>query len=230
MKYKKTKNGKCTNEKILIYGINQQAQQLCRLIEFEKSARVCGFVVDEGFKKTEYLLGKKIYEFNEMLEKFSPKKYQILLSFGYKNMVNNRREKFEKCKQYGYRLYTYINKHAIVYTEEIGEGSIIYPNVFLAPFSYIGKGCFLENNVSIAHHSKCGDFCFFAPRAMVCGDTTIEEHCFIGANATIVNSIILRRRTLVTAGATVVKSTEEGTICWNPKNHFDFSSSPEEYI
>lgn len=216
--------------KVLIYGINHQAEQLFRLLNQDKTAKVCGFVVDEGYKKFEYLHGLKVYEFSEMLKDFSPSKYQIVLSFGYKNMVKNRQEKYEKCKKYGYGIFTYVSKNAIVYSDEIGEGSIIYPYVYLAPFTRIGKGCFLENGASIAHHSCCDDFVFVAPNAVICGDTHIESNCFIGSNAVVTNSIVLKSRTMVAAGAKLSKSTDSGTVCFPAKVCVNRTEAPEKYI
>ena len=214
--------------KVLIYGINHQAEQLFKLLNTDKAAKVCGFVVDEGYKKSDFLHGMKVYEFSEMLKLFSPKKYRIVLSFGYKNMVKNRQDKFEKCKKNGYRLFTYVSKAATVYAEEIGEGSIVYPHV--APFTRIGKGCFLENGVSIAHHSCCDDFVFLAPNAVICGDTHIESNCFIGSNAVVTNSIVLKSRTMVAAGMKLSKNTECGTMCFPAKAYFDRTGMPEKYI
>lgn len=217
-------------QKILIYGINQQAQQLYQLIKEENAAEICGFIVDEGYKKSEFLFGKRVYEFNKMLKKKSPQKYQIVLSFGYKNMVKNRQKKYNKCCAHGYSLFTYISKRAVVYTKNIGEGSIIYPNVFLGPFTSIGKGCFLENGVSIAHHSQCGDFVFFAPNGVVCGGTIIKDNCFVGANAVITNGLRIAERTLVSAGAKLSQSTETGTICFPAKGFLTQEKEPEVYI
>ena len=216
-------------KRVLIYGINQQAQQLFYLISEDKAAEIYGFVVDGGYKKEDVLLGKKVYEFLEIRKLFSPKEYQIVLSFGYKNMVKNREEKFLKCKENGYCMFTYISKKAIVYAETVGEGSIIYPGVFLAPFTKIGKGSFLENGVSIAHHSCCGDFCFFAPNAVVCGGTEIGSHCFLGANSVVTNGLKLSQRTLVSAGAKLSKDTAEGSVCFPARGKVTTEIVPEHF-
>lgn len=216
-------------DKVLIYGINQQAQQLFYLISEDRAAEICGFVVDEGYKKENRLLGKKVYEFPEMKKLFSAEEYQMVLSFGYKNMVKNREEKFLKCKKNGYHLFTYISKKATVYAEAVGEGSIIYPGVFLAPFTKVGEGCFLENGVSIAHHSCCGSFCFFAPNAVVCGGTEIGDYCFLGANSVVTNGLKLSKRTLVSAGAKLSKDTVEGSVCFPARGKITTERVPEEY-
>ncbi len=216
--------------KVLIYGINEQAQQLFRFLNEDRVANVCGFVVDKGYKRQEYLLGKKVYEFEEMLEKYSPEKYQIVLSFGYKNMVKNRKDKFEKCKLHGYKLFTYVSKQAVVYADEIGEGSVIYPCVFLGAQVRVGKGCFFENGVSISHNSQVSDFVFCGPNAVVCGDTFISDNCFIGANAVVTNSLKIAERTLISAGAKISKDTEAGMLCFPARSFRTTETEPEKFI
>lgn len=59
-------------------------------------------------------------------------------------MVANREEKYYLCKQKGYEIPTFICKDAHVYTNDIGDGVIIYPNVTIGPCVKVGKGCFFD--------------------------------------------------------------------------------------
>lgn len=195
------------NMKLIIYGINLQAQQLKYYLEMEDAAEVIGFAVDSKYKNSETLLGLPVISYEALPKIYSPEVVQIVLSFGYKNMVKNREEKFLNCKRAGYSLFTYISKFANVFTDDIGEGSLIYPGSTIAPFVSIGKGNFFEIGVSIAHHTKIGDFNFFAPSATVCGATEIGRHCFFGAHSTVINALKIEDETLVGAGATVTKNT-----------------------
>ena len=219
-----------TLPKVIIYGINHQAQQLKCFLEFEQQAEVCAFVVDAAYKKGDELLGLPVYEFENVEQIFSPKEYQILLSFGYRNMVKNREDKYFLCKEKGYQLFTYISKDAIVYSVEIGEGSLIYPRCFLEPFTKIGKGVFVDAGVFIGHNTVVEDFCFFAPNATVCGDIHIESNCFLGANCTVANQGVVRSRTLVAAGAVLTKEVDEGTICLAAKAITTHQFFPEDFI
>ncbi len=217
-------------KKVIIYGVNHQAQQLKILLEEEGEAEVCAFTVDKEYRKEDILLGLPVYEFENIEKLFSPEKFEIVLSFGYRNMIKNREEKFYCCKKKGYTLYTYISKRALVYTSDIGEGSLIYPECFIAPFTRIGRGCFLENGTSIAHHSILDGFIFCAPRTNVCGDVTIESNCFLGAGCIVAGGANLKRRTLVAAGAVLLKDTVEAEICFPQKTVKIADKIPERYI
>lgn len=217
-------------QKVIIYGVSHQAQQLSVYLREDGLVDVCAFVVDSAYKKIDELLDLPVYDFESVSDRFPPEEYQIVLSFGYKNMVKNRQEKYNACKELGYTLYTYISKKSDVYSDEIGEGTIIYPHVFLAPFTKIGKGCFIENSVSVAHNTSIGDFCFLAPCAVVCGDNEIGSNCFLGTNSTINNALHVANRTLVAAGAVLSKDTTEGTICFAPRCSLDSETEPETLI
>ena len=216
--------------KVIIYGINHQAQQLKVLLEHDGQVEVCAFVVDEDYKKSDSLLGIPVYDFETIELNFSPKKYQVVLSFGYKNMVKNREQKYYACKNKGYTLYTYLSKDACIYSDAIGEGTIVYPNCYIAPHTRIGKGCFLENGVSIAHDSKLDDFIFCAPRVNICGDNVIQSNCFLGAGCIVAGDITLQKRSLVAAGAVCLRDALEGTICFQPKTVYTRDKIPEDLI
>lgn len=173
--------------KIIIYGTNLQAASLFKMITLEGQGVVEGFVVDSGYKKFEEFQGCKVYELNAMVDAFSPDEYKICLSFGYKNMVHNRKEKFYLCKDLGYRLYSFISNKAIVYTDLIGEGCNIFPGTILEPFVEIGEGSFIECGCVISHHTKIGSFNFLAPGVHFCGDINTGENCFFGGASEITN-------------------------------------------
>ena len=85
-------------EKILIYGINRQAQSLYKMITTEQAAKVIGFLVDDDFIKSETLCDMPVITTSKLAALYSNKECSICLSFGYKNMVQNRKEKFDFCK------------------------------------------------------------------------------------------------------------------------------------
>lgn len=219
-----------SKKKVIIYGVSHQAKQLKAYLEEEGAAEVCAFTVDREYKKEDRLLGLPVYEFEGIECLFPPEGFEVVLSFGYRNMIKNREEKFHQCKRKGYTIYTYISKNALVYTRDIGEGSLIYPACFIAPFTRIGKGCFLENGTSIAHDTILDNFVFCAPRANICGDVMIESNCFLGAGCVVAGIAHLKKRTLVSAGAVLLKDTEEAEICFPQKSVILGDKTPENYI
>lgn len=198
-------------KKILIYGINKQAQQLYYYLSMEGERQVTAFIVDRDYKKDEILLGLPVYCFEDIESIFPNDEYEILLSFGYKNMVRNRQEKHKLCKEKGYDIASFISKDAKVYTKQIGEGVIIYPNTVVAPFVSIGDGCFIEISCSIAHNTQVGEFNFFAPGVTISGDIKIGKNNFFGCGSVITAGVSIEDLVVVGAGVCVTKSLECNT-------------------
>lgn len=193
-------------DQIVIYGINMQAQALYEMITQEQRANVKAFVVDRAYKKQDELLSMPVYEAERIRELFPPEQFKVCLSFGYKNMVLNREEKFKQCKMLGYEIFTFISEHATVYTKHIGEGCNIYPGTTIMPFVEVGEGCFIEAGCTIAHHTQIGAFNFIAPGAHFCGDVKTGKNCFFGGACEVVNSCEIGELSFVAAGAKVSRN------------------------
>lgn len=211
-------------EKVVIYGIKQQAQQLCFYIENEGCAEVAAFVVDREYQTCRNLCGHPVLCFEDALVQYPPQEYKMVVSFAYQHMVHDREEKCLKSRRVGYHLFTFVSQYATVFTESIGEGVIIYPGCHVACGVVLGDGNFLETGVTIAHHTRVGNWNFFAPAATVCGNVIIGDHNFIGSNATVISSVVLENEVLVGAGAVVQNAENQNvylparTVKWHGKS------------
>ncbi len=201
---------------IVIYGTNLEAEQLYSCI-LSDGNDVEFFIVDNAFKKTDQLMNRKVISSETFFKEMNYKNYEVLLSFGYKNMVKERQRIFEECVEKGVTLASYISKNAVVLAKRIGEGCIILPSSIIAPHVVIGKGTFIEIGCKIAHHTRIGEFCFLAPGVTICGNTSVGNNCFIGANATLVNNIIIEDEVLIAAGAIVNKNRAKKDVVYAAK-------------
>lgn len=200
------------NPNIIIYGTNLQAEALFTMIKKEKKGIVKGFVVDRDFRKYNTFQGLPVTDFEIIDHIYPVEDYEICLSFGYKNMVYNRKEKYLACKNKGYRIYTFISDHATIYTDQIGEGCNIYPGAILMPFTKIGRGSVIESGTILSHHTIIGEFNFVAPGVHFCGAVKTGNNCFFGGAAEIVNNCRIARETFVGAAAKVSRDTHAGEV------------------
>ena len=196
---------------LLIYGIKMQAQQLCYYAELEGAARVVGFVVDAEYQTITELNGHPVITFEEAVKQYPSSEYEFAVSFAYQHMVHDREEKSKKCKNAGYRLFTFISKSALCYSNDIGEGCIIYPGACIEFGAVIGDGNIIDHNVLVGHGSHIGNWNYITAMTTICGEVSIGEHNFLGANCTVMDSAKIGNEVIVGAGA-VVRNAEDGSV------------------
>lgn len=197
-------------DKVIIFGTSIFSLVTYQTIVQEGLAQVVGFTLNEKYIQETKLEGLNVYPFEYLSDSFPINECKILIALGYKKMNDNRKVVYEKCKELGYNIYTLISKRAIVYTSEIGEGSIILPTAFVGPYVSIGKSVVLWNNVSVCHHNRIGDFTHIAGGTTIGGETNIGSNCFIGMNCTVKNGIEVGDRTFIGANSYMSQNTEGG--------------------
>lgn len=201
--------------KVIIFGITNKAQELKTYIDHDNTAKVCAFTVNHAHKISDDLMGVPVIAFENILEQFSPADYQIALAIGYSDMNRNREKKFNECKSLGYTIYTYVSEAANVYSDNIGEGTLILPGCTIAPFTSFGRGNILDNGATIGHNTHVGDFNYIAGNAVIGGELKISNNCFLGAQSAIFGNI--SDLTLIAAGTTILRDTDKGQVFHPPK-------------
>lgn len=116
------------------------------------------------------------------------------------------------------KYFTFIHPSAQVYTEhEIGEGSIIGPNVVITSNVKIGKHCLINSGSIIGHDTNIGDYSTVNPNSAVSGNCEISKNVFIGAGSLIREKIQIVSGVKIGMGCVVVKNIfEAGTYVGVP--------------
>lgn len=199
------------NKKLIIFGINDFAELVYNYIVKDiPDIDIAAFTVN-----SKYMPSSKKYNdidvvpFEDIEKIYQSNEYKILVCVGYKNMNINRKELFEGVKNKGYEIADFIHSDAKVYSNNIGIGNIILPEVIIEPFVEIGCGNIFYTKCLISHHTKIGNFNFFAVDCCVAGHVSIENNSFLGANSTIRNGINIGSYSLIGASAYVNKNVNE---------------------
>lgn len=200
-------------EKVIIYGTTIFSYMIYRYIKEEKGAEVVAFAVDEKYMDTANWMSDKIdipvIVYEKLESNFDKNSVYILNTVGYKSMCEKRALVDEKLLNNGYKLFTYISKKAYVYTNDIGEGSIIMPCAFLSCDVKIGKSNIIYSNVNISHECQTGGYCYFSTGATISGNCKIGNNCFFGVNSCVKDNTEISNYTLVGAGVYINKKTRE---------------------
>ena len=197
-------------DKVIVFGTSIFSLVVYRTIVQESLAEVVGFTLNEDYISENEIEGLKVYPFEHLPLYFDMNECQVLIALGYKKMNDNRKAIFLKCKELGYKIFTLVSKHSVIYTEVIGEGSIVLPSAFIGPYVSIGRSVIVWNGVNICHHNDVGDFTHIAGGTTIGGEARIGSSCFIGMNCTIKNGISIGDRTFIGANSYMSQSTEGG--------------------
>ena len=80
---------------------------------------------------------------------------------------------------------TPIHRHAIVYTKNIGEGTVIMAGAVIQPHVKIGKHVIINTGATVDHDCVIEDYAHIAPGAHLCGRVHVGEGALVGVGVGI---------------------------------------------
>lgn len=213
-------------ENIVIYGETEFAERIFSYIKFENVAKVLAFTNAKDFKEKDCIQGIPLIAFEDLNKEFAGIEFKILIAIGYAQMNNIRKKIYTECKESGYGIATYISKTAILYSQNIEEGCIIMPNVYVGPNSIIGKCNIIASSCCLSHDNKLGAFNFVSSSVVFGGYSKVKSNCFIGLNSTIRDGITIEEYSLIGSASNLLKSTEKyGVYVGNPARKIENKNS-----
>jgi len=187
------------NKKFYLIGAGDYGKQLKVFLKKNKIVSLVQFVddkldlnVDNFFKKK-----NKAY-FNITISKPLIREYIYL--------------KLKK-KNFFYKTLIFSNKN--IYSNKIGNGCVLEPNILVANDVLIGLGNLIFFGTSIAHNVNVGNFCNIGCNVVISGNTKIGNKVVIGANTFISNNLDICDNVTITPGSVVLKSIKAPGIYQN---------------
>lgn len=125
---------------------------------------------------------------------------------GQRVSVELRKKLLELFHHATYR--TWIARSAIVKTEQIGSGTVIFERTLINAGTRIGENSVINSGAIIEHDCVIGNNVQISPGAIVLGGVHIADNCFIGAGAIIRDSVHIKTETIIPMGARVTQNIE----------------------
>ncbi len=191
----------------VIYGDTSFAEEMYKIISFEGRDIVIAFTNDRAFLNRREIDGIPVIPIDELANSMQ-KPFEVLLAFGYTQMNKLREKIYYECKVAGFIVGSYISTNAICYSNNIGEGTFIWPGVYIGPDVVIGTCNIIKAACEIAHNNVIGDFNYIAGSVVMGGLACIGNHCFIGLNSTLRDNIHLADYTLLGCGCNMLKNND----------------------
>lgn len=186
---------------IVIFGNGDFARLMKYYIERDDTRRVVCFTVDSKYINEKEKWGLPVLAFENIEEKYSPDKYEILIAVGNSKMNDVRKMIYEAVKNKGYTVASFIHSSCSVHSSEIGEGNIMLENCLIYPYAKIGNGNLMWDHVLISHDCIVGNFNTFSSYADLCGYVKIGNNGYFGKHCILNDFMEVADYTLVGAAA-----------------------------
>lgn len=196
--------------KVIIWGSSMLSSMMHDILQKEDIVEVVGFTDYENYIKNDIFCGLKNIPFEKINLYYDMNECEIMLTIGYSKMNFFREKIYKECKDLNYKIHTYISPNSMLYSHEIGEGTIVMPSVFVGPNVKLGLCTILNFNVCVSHDICIGNYCFLAGGVTMGGEISMGDNCFIGLNCTLRNGIRVSNKTLLGANIYLDKNTKEG--------------------
>jgi len=213
-------------KKVVIFGTGDIAEVVHFYLTHDSPHKIVAFTVNEGSLKNSEFLGLPVAAFENIEEKYPPSEFSMFIAVGYRELNKTRAEIFDKAKNKGYELISYVNSKATTWPDlSIGENCFIFENVVIQPFVQIGNNVIIWSGNHIGHHSKIGDHCFITSHVVISGNVKISPYCFLGVNSTIRDGINIASNCIIGANALIMHDTKEKEIYLGEKAKLHNKSS-----
>lgn len=193
---------------LVIFGDTQFAERLSKYIILEGVDCIIAFTQEERFMTRTEINGIPVIPF-EQLGRSLNDAFEVILGIGYMKMNSLRAQLYRLCNDAGYQVGSYISPKAIVYSEDLGEGTFVCPGAVIGPGCRLGKCNYLASAAVLSHDNILGDNNFISTNVIFGGFAKVENNCFFGLHSTIKDGIIIASNTLIGSASNVLQSIME---------------------
>lgn len=198
---------------VVIFGTGDYARTAAIYLRADSPFDVVAFTVDDAHMTSDELQGVPVVPFAELERSHPSTSHAMLVAIGFSRVNQARAQVYERCKERGYELISYVNSRATSWGEvDVGDNCFIFEENVIQPNVRIGDDVVLWSGNHIGHDSVIGDHCFIASHAVISGNVRIGPYCFVGVNATVRDGVTVAPECVIGAGALVMRDTERGEV------------------
>lgn len=200
-------------KKVLVFGAGAFAQVARCYMTRDGGHDVVAFTVDPEHVGEGECDGLPVVPFDQVERTHPPGDFAIFIAVGFRKVNRARAEVFQRCKDKGYELISYVNSKAVIWdAPRVGENCFILENNVIQPFVSIGDDVVLWSGNHVGHHVTIGDHCFISSHVVLSGGVKVGDHSFLGVNATVRDHVTIGPSNVIGAGALILEDTPEGAV------------------
>jgi len=202
-------------KKTIIIGDNPSTQMLAQNI-MRDGGTVVAYSVDQAYITDTHLHGIPVVPVEELGQRFNHQEHEVLVLIGPRDNNELRARLCRRVEALGYRLGTYVSKHAVVWDAlELKPNTRIGDNTIVQPFSKVGRNVMIGSGCIIGHHAHIEDDCFIASGTILGGNVHVRKGSFLGLGCVIRDKITIGEHCVIGAGVTLQEGAEAGSVYMN---------------
>ena len=198
-------------KRIAIIGSSELGRQIAH------HARCNGYVVSgffDDFQKDETVDGIPVFgTCDSVCSSYNQSLFdELICAIGY-NHFDFRQYIYERFMQEKIPFATLVDKSChIDSTAQIGNGSVLYPGVFIDKGVKIGDNVLVNLCSTISHDSSIGSHTFIAPRVAIAGFTQIGKRCMLGINSTVIDNVCVADDVRLGGGGLIINNLDKSGL------------------
>lgn len=197
---------------VIIFGTRENSEVLAYYIKKDSGKRFIGFAVDGEYLQEDRLFGHPVIAYEDLKSNQGRENLELMAPLSPEGMNRKRETVFNRLKQDGFKLGSYISSKANVYTDDIGENTFVLEGNVLQPFVKVGSNVLLWSGNHIGHHTTLANHVTITSHVVVSGRCNICSYSYLGVNSTIRDGLTVAEGTYLTMGANLNVNTEPWSV------------------
>lgn len=190
-------------QKVVIIGAGGHGREVAEILRHQAELLVLGFVDDEPSLHNKYINELPVLGDWSWFEGAGHGEVTVICAVGSPQL---RRRIVERAEARGLSFARAISPLACVSRNaKIGEGVMLFPNIFASTDSLIGDHAIINVGATISHDTRVSRYATINPGVHLAGNVSIGEGCYLGVGANVIHGVSIGAWTTVGAGAVVIR-------------------------
>jgi sugar O-acyltransferase (sialic acid O-acetyltransferase NeuD family) len=206
------------DKKVLVVGAGGHAKVVIDCLHKMPEVTTLGLLDCDLERIGDFVLGEKILETDDYLNKISILDVFLTLGVGSTDLPVKRRSLFDALTGKWFKFINVIHPSAIISDDvKLGEGNQVFAGTVIQPGVILGNNVIINTSSSIDHDCIIGDNVHIAPGATLSGLVSIGAGSHVGIGAKIIQGIKVGEDCLIAAGSVVCEDVPSGArVCGVP--------------
>ena len=201
---------------LVLFGAGQFIDVVATYIEHHTDDRIIAYTVDKAYRRSDQHRGLPLVDWETLEHQFPPSQVQLFGPISYRDANRFRKNRFLEGKARGFSFYTFIHPATYIYTQDIGENSLILEGNTVQPYASVGDNCILWSHNHIGHHTTLGAHCFLASHVGIGGNSQIDEGVFFAGKSGAIDNLKIGAWSFFSPGAIALSDVAAETVVAAP--------------